>query len=131
MVVVDSSVWINYFRGVSNPHTLWLDSQSEHHRLGLTDLNLCEVLQGIQDKRQFLTARAELLEFEIFATGGMEFALKAAENFRRLRSKGLTIRNMAACWVATYCMKEGYALLHRDRDFDPFERELGLRVVKP
>ncbi|SRR6266403_3608666 len=131
MVVVDSSVGIDYFRGLNNPHTLWLDSQSEHRRLGLTDLNLREVLQGIQDERQFATAPAELLEFEIFATGGTEFALQAAENFRRLRSKGLTNRNMVNCWIATCCIKEGYALLHRDRDFDPFERELGLRVVKP
>jgi len=131
MVVVDSSVWIDYFRGLNNPHTLWIDSQSEHRRLGLTDLNLCEVLQGIQDERQFATARAALLEFDIFATGGTECALQAAENFRRLSSKGLTIPNMADCWIATYCIKEGYALLHRDRDFDPFERELGLRVVKP
>jgi predicted nucleic acid-binding protein len=79
MVVVDSSVWIDYFRGVNNPHALWLDSQSEYRRLGLTDLTLCEVLQGIRDEREFVTVRAELLEFEVFATGGMGLALQAAE----------------------------------------------------
>ena len=131
MVIVDSSVWIDYFRGLENSHTLWLDSQFERRRLGLTDLNLCEVLQGVRDEREFAAARAELLQFEVFATGGLVVALHAAENFRRLRSRGLSIRNLVDCWIATFCIREGHELLHRDRDFDPFERELGLRVVKP
>ena len=131
MVIVDSSVWIDYFRGLENSHTLWLDSQFERHRLGLTDSNLCEVLQGIKDEREFAAARAELLQFEVFTTGGIVVALHAAENFRRLRNKGLTIRNLVDCWIATFCIREGHELLHRDRDFDPFEKELGLRVIHP
>jgi len=131
MVIVDTTVWIDYFRGLENPHSLWLDAQSEHVRLGLTDFSLCEVLQGIRNEREGLAVRAELLEFEIFATGGIEFAIQAAQNFRRLRRKGFTIRRIADCWIATLCVLEGYALLHRDRDFDPFESEFGLRVVKP
>jgi predicted nucleic acid-binding protein len=131
MVIVDTTVWIDYFRGLENPHSLWLDAQSEHLRLGLTDLSLCEVLQGIRDEREVSVVKAELLEFEIFATGGIAFAIQAAENFRKLRRKGFTIRRIADCWIATFCIHEGYALLHRERDFEPFERELGLRVVKP
>jgi predicted nucleic acid-binding protein len=131
MVIVDTTVWIDYFRGVENAHSLWLDAQSEHLRLGLTDLSLCEVLQGIQDERELLVVKAALLDFAIFATGGIQFAMQAAENFRKLRSKGFTIRRIADCWIATFCIDQGYALLHRDRDFQPFESELGLRVVHP
>jgi predicted nucleic acid-binding protein len=101
MVIVDTTVWIDYFRGLENPHSLWLDAQSEHLRLGLTDLSLCEVLQGIRDEREVSVVKAELLEFEIFATGGIAFAIQAAENFRKLRRKGFTIRRIADCWMRT------------------------------
>jgi predicted nucleic acid-binding protein len=130
MVIVDSTVWIDYFRGVDNPQSTWLDAQTETKRLGLTDLILSEVLQGIRDDREFLRVQAELFKFELFTPGGIELAVRAAENFRTLRKKGFTIRRIADCWIATFCLREGHELLHRDRDFDPFESELGLRVVR-
>ena len=130
MVIVDSTVWIDYFRGVENPQSVWLDTQSETKRLGLTDLILSEVLQGIRDDQEFLRLQTELSKFELFTPGGLELAVRAAENFRTLRKKGFTIRRIADCWIATFCIREGHELLHRDRDFDPFEAELGLLVVK-
>ena len=130
MVIVDSTVWIDYFRGVENPQSVWLDTQSETKRLGLTDLILSEVLQGIRDDQEFLRVQTELSKFELFTPGGIELAVRAAENFRTLRKKGFTIRRIADCWIATFCIREGHELLHRDLDFDPFEAELGLLVVK-
>lgn len=131
MVIIDTTVWIDYFRGTSNPETLWLDSEVYRQRLGLLDLILSEVLQGIRSDSEFLKIRDELLKFEVFMTGGREFTIEAAENFRKLRKRGLTIRRVADCWIATFCLREGHALLHKDHNFDPFENELGLQVVRP
>jgi predicted nucleic acid-binding protein len=130
MVIVDTTVWIDYFRGVKNPQTLWLDAEAQRKRLGLTDLILSEVLQGIRDDQEFLKVQTELLKFEVFTPGGIDLAVRAAENSRTLRKRGFTIRRIADCWIATFCLREGHELLHRDRDFDPFESQLGLSVVK-
>jgi hypothetical protein len=130
MVIVDTTVWIDYFRGVKNPQSLWLEAEVQRKRLGLTDLILSEVLQGIREDQEFMKVQMELLKFELFSTGGIGLAVRAAENFRTLRKKGFTIRRIADCWIATFCLHEGHELLHRDRDFDPFESELGLRVVR-
>jgi predicted nucleic acid-binding protein len=130
MVIVDTTVWIDYFRGVKNPQSLWLEAEVQRKRLGLTDLILSEVLQGIREDQEFMKVQTELLKFELFSTGGIGLAIRAAENFRTLRKKGFTIRRIADCWIATFCLREGHELLHRDRDFDPFESELGLRVVR-
>ena len=130
MVIVDTTVWIDYFRGVKNPQSLWLEAETQRKRLGLTDLILSEVLQGIREDEEFLKVQVELLKFQVFTAGGIDLAVRAAENFRKLRKKGFTIRRVADCWIATFCLREGHELLHRDQDFDPFESELGLRVVK-
>jgi len=130
MVIVDTTVWVDYFRGVKHPQSLWLETESQRRRLGLTDLILSEVLQGIREDQEFLKVQAELSKFEVFTTGGIDLAIRSAENFRKLRKKGFTIRRVADCWIATFCIREGHELLHRDRDFDPFESEMGLRVVR-
>jgi predicted nucleic acid-binding protein len=130
MVIVDTTVWIDYFRGVKNPQALWLEAEAQRKRLGLTDLILSEVLQVIREDEEFLKVQVELLKFQVFTAGGIDLAVRAAENFRKLRRKGFTIRRVADCWIATFCLREGHELLHRDRGFDPFESELGLRVVK-
>jgi hypothetical protein len=131
MVIVDSTVWIDYFRGTENPETNWMESELLRKRLGLTDLILCEVLQGIRDDRAFTDAREALLKFRLFATGGTDLAIAAAENYRKLRQHGHTIRKTIDCLIATFCLEAGHTLLHRDRDFDIFETELGLKVVHP
>lgn len=129
MVIVDTTVWIDYFRGVRTPQTMWLNSELEHQRLGITDLILCEVLQGIRDDQQFSAVRRELLRLEVFTMGGIELALAAAQNYRKLRARGYTVRRTIDCLIATFCLLHDHVLLHNDRDFEPFERVFGLRVL--
>jgi hypothetical protein len=131
MVIVDTTVWVDYLNGVTTPQTDWLDQELDRQRLGLTDLILSEVLQGVRDEREAAEARRELLKFEVFTTGGVELAVTAARNYRALRAKGRTIRRTIDCWIATFCLLNDHALLHNDSDFDPFEEFLGLRVVHP
>ncbi len=131
MVIVDTTVWIDYFGGVENRETTWLDRALPRERLGLTDLILSEVLQGIRDDAAFKRVRDDLTRFRIFAGGGADQAIAAAQNYRILRRRGFTIRRTIDCWIATFCLLSGRKLLHRDRDFDTFEKELGLQVVHP
>jgi predicted nucleic acid-binding protein len=131
MVIVDTTVWIDYLDGTTNDHTLWLDQELNRQRLGMTDLILCEILQGIRGEAVFARVRQDLLRFQVFHTGGVDLAVAAAQNYRTLRHRGYTVRKTIDCLIATFCMEEGHGLLHRDRDFDPFEKHLGLRVVNP
>jgi predicted nucleic acid-binding protein len=129
MVIVDTTVWIDYLRGAESRQALWLDRALTRQRLGLTDLILCEVLQGIRDQAMFVDARDRLSNLHLFQIGGKELAIAAAQNYRTLRERGYTIRGTIDCLIATFCLEAGHELLHRDRDFDVFEKELGLRVV--
>jgi len=129
MVIVDTTVWIDYLRGTENPETRWLDRELQRQRFGLTDLILCEVLQGIREQGVFTRVRTDLLRFEVFQTGGTELAVAAAENYRDLRRRGYTVHKTIDCLIATFCLQARHELLHRDRDFDCFEKVLGLRVV--
>jgi hypothetical protein len=131
MVIVDSSVWIDYFADVPNRQTSWLERNADSEFYGLTDLIFCEVLQGTRDEFSFARVRAVLSKLEIFDTGGAVLALAAARNYRLLRTKGHTIRTTIDLLIATFCIESGCELLHRDRGFDPFEKHLGLRVVHP
>jgi predicted nucleic acid-binding protein len=129
MVIVDTTVWIDYLRGVESQEALWLDQELSRQRLGLTDLILCEVLQGIRDQATFADARDRLSKLYLFQNGGKDLAIAAAENYRTLRERGYRIRRTIDCLIATFCLEAGHTLLHRDRDFDVFEKEMGLRVV--
>jgi predicted nucleic acid-binding protein len=129
MVIVDTTVWIDYLRGTENPETGWLGRELQRQRLGLTDLILCEVLQGIRDQGAFARARAALLRFQVFQTGGSELAVAAAQNYRDLRQRGYTVHKTIDCLIATFCLQAKHELLHRDRDFDCFEKVLGLQVL--
>jgi predicted nucleic acid-binding protein len=130
MVIVDTTVWIDYFGGGINDQTIWLDREVGRQRLGLTDIILCEVLQGVRSDTAFMQVRRELSQFQLFDTGGNELAVRAAQNYRTLRRQGYTVRTTIDCLIATFCLEFGHSLLHRDRDFDPFEKNLGLLVVK-
>ena len=131
MTLVDTTVWIYYLGGNVNPHTDWLDRELNQQRLGLTDLILWEILQGIRRDSDFTQVRRDLSRFEVFDTGGEFLAVASAQNYRSLRSHGHTIRKTIDCLIATFCLLEGHSLLHRDRDFDPFETHFGLRVIHP
>jgi len=131
VVIVDTTVWIDYLHGTPNRETDYLDAEMSRQRFGLLDLNLCEILQGLRNEGAFHRVLRELRKFEIFESGGEEQAVAAAVHFHDLRRRGFTVRKTIDCWIATYCIRGGHALLHRDRDFDPFERILGLNVVRP
>ncbi len=129
MVIVDTTVWIDYLRGTKNPETLWLDRELQRQRLGLTDFILCEVLQGIREQNMFTRGRADLQRFQVFQTGGIELAVAAAQNYRDLRHRGYTVHKTIDCLIATFCLQAKHKLLHRDHDFDCFEKVLGLQVL--
>ncbi|AEU34424.1 type II toxin-antitoxin system VapC family toxin [Granulicella mallensis] len=131
MVIVDTTVWIDYLAGRTNAQTAWLDAQVDHQRLGLTDLILCEILQVIRADADLKKVRRELSRFEVFSTGGETLAVASAQNYRALRRRGITVRTTIDCLIATFCLREGHSLLHHDHDFNPFEKHLGLRVVHP
>jgi predicted nucleic acid-binding protein len=131
MVIVDTTIWIDYLGGTSNAATLWLDRELTRQRFGLTDLILSEVLQGIHRDSDFARVCDSLLRFHIFQAGGVDLALAAARNYRILRKRGFTVRKTIDCWIATFCLEGGHTLLHRDRDFEVFENELGLQVIHP
>lgn len=131
MVIVDTTVWSDYLGGIVSGETAWLDLALSRERLGLTDLILSEVLQGIRDDATFQRVRDDLLKFRIFACGGTDLAIAAALNYRTLRQRGFTVRKTIDCWIATFCLLSGHHLLHKDRDFDVFESELKLQVIHP
>jgi predicted nucleic acid-binding protein len=131
MVIVDTTVWVDYFNGTPTRQVEWLDHELDRQRLGLIDLILSEVLQGVRNKREATATQRELLRLEVFPSGGVELAVAAARNYRRLRAKGRTVRRTIDCWIATFCLLNGHALLHNDSDFDPFEAFLSLQVIHP
>lgn len=131
MVIVDTTVWVDYLRGTPTPQAEWLDRELSRQRLGLTDLILCDILQGISSDQQAARVLRDLRQFEIFDTGGIGLAVAAARNYRHLRARGLTVRKTIDYLIATFCIVGDHALLHSDRDFDPFENTLGLRVIHP
>jgi predicted nucleic acid-binding protein len=131
VVIVDTTVWIDYLRGEQNAESDWLDKALGLQTLGITDLILCEVLLGIPGETEFQRVLQDLRKCILYDTGGEEVALAAANNFRRLRRAGYTIRRTIDCWIASFCILRGHSLLHRDRDFAPFETMLGLSVVHP
>jgi len=129
LILVDSSVWIDYFNGTVTSQTEKLDSLLGAEPLAIGDLILTEVLQGFTTERAFNTALALLTSFTMVELGGRHIAVQAAKNFRRLRGAGVTVRKTIDSIIATWCMENEMDLLHSDRDFDPFVKHLGLRVV--
>jgi predicted nucleic acid-binding protein len=129
LILVDSSVWIDYFRGSITAQTEKLDQLLGSEPLAIGDLILTEVLQGFDDEGQFDLVWKMLTALTVVELGGEEVAVQAARNFRKLRNLGVTVRKTIDTVIATRCIESGYDLLHSDRDFDPFVNHLGLRVV--
>jgi predicted nucleic acid-binding protein len=129
LILVDSSVWIDYFNG----NTTWaverLDQLLGSEQLAIGDLILTEVLQGFASERDFRAAEQMLTSLQIVELGGREIAIQAAKNFRVLRKAGVTVRKTIDTVIATRCIESGYELLHDERDFEPFVKHLGLLVV--
>ena len=129
MILVDSSVWIDYFRSVDTPQVALLDSILGRSPLAVGDLIAAEVLQGVGDEQEFKLVKKTLDAFDHIDLVGYELAIKASENYRLLRTKGITIRKTIDTLIATRCIEDGLTLLHSDRDFSPFARHLGLKVA--
>ncbi|NTU50377.1 MAG: PIN domain nuclease [Desulfobulbaceae bacterium] len=128
MIVADTSVWIDYVRGIDAPHTNLLDYELDHSRIVTGDLIIAEFLQGFRNEEDYQKAKQimESLEYHDFV--GKDIALRAAQNYRKLRKSGTTVRKTIDVIIATFCIENDFDLLHNDRDFDPMERLLGLRV---
>jgi predicted nucleic acid-binding protein len=129
LILVDSSVWIDYFNGKTSAAAERLDQVLGSELLVIGDLILTEVLQGFASERDCHAAERMLTSLQVVELGGREIATQAAKNFRVLRRAGVTVRKTIDTAIATRCIESGYELLHDDRDFDPFVKHLGLRVV--
>ncbi|MDD5298776.1 MAG: PIN domain nuclease [Rhodocyclaceae bacterium] len=127
MILVDSSVWIDYFRGSVTPQAEKLDSLLGIEPVATGDLILTEVLQGFVSDRDFNQARKLLTSLVIVDLAGQDIAIQAARNFRLLRSLGITVRKTIDTVIATRCIESELPLLYSDKDFDPFVEHLGLR----
>ena len=130
MIVVDSSVWIDYYNGTTTPQTLKLKSLLGETELLVGDIILCEVLRGARSDAHARAIRKELAEFDCVSMLDPELAVIAAANYRKLRGLGVTVRKTVDLVIGTCCLERKYELLHADRDFDAMETHLGLRVVQ-
>lgn len=126
MILIDSSVWIDFFRGTATREVETLDRLLGEAPLAIGDLILTEVLQGFTSERDFYRAHRLLTSLDLVEIGGRDVAVQAARNFRDLRARGVTVRKTIDTLIATRCIESGHALLYSDRDFDPFVEFLGL-----
>jgi predicted nucleic acid-binding protein len=129
MILIDSSVWIDYFNGNQTSQTDWLDSSLGNTPIIIGDLILTEVLQGFQSDRDFKIAKDLLLDIPFVTMGGQALALESAMNYRFLRRKGVTVRKTIDVIIGTFCIHNHLALLHCDHDFDPMVKFLGLGII--
>jgi predicted nucleic acid-binding protein len=127
VIVVDSSVWIDYFSGKKTAETEALDALLGDEPVAIGDLMLTEVLQGFKSDREFRLARELLLALTVVNILDTTIALKSADNYRELRKRGITVPKTIDCIIASWCVENGFALLHSDKDFQPFHQYLGLQ----
>jgi predicted nucleic acid-binding protein len=127
VILVDSSVWIDYFRAADTPQVALLDTLFGRTRIAVGDLIAAEVLQGVRDDQQFKRVKKLFDSFTRLDLCDYDLAVKASENHRFLRAKGITVRKTIDTLIATRCIEDGLTLLHDDRDFMPFAKHLGLR----
>ena len=126
MILVDSSVWIDYFNGIDSNVTAFLDSALTSEIICLGDIVLAEVLQGFRNDREYRNARELLTALPIYQMMSPELALKGTDNYRKLRKRGVIVRKSVDVWIATFCIEYKISLLFSDRDFVPFVQFLKL-----
>mgnify|MGYP003700651937 FL=1 len=125
MIMVDSSVWIDYFTGLASKQTDTLDDTLGQEPVAVGDLILTEVLQGFRRDKDYETARTLFDDLTVFEMLGKNMAIKSAENFRTLRKRGITVRKTADVIIASFCIEQKFPLLFSDKDFKPFVKYLG------
>ena len=131
MILVDSSVWVDYFNGRANRETDFLDSLLGTEPVAVGDLILAEVLQGFRSDADYKTAKELLASLTTYELPGTSLAVKTADNYRALRKRGVTVRKTVDAIIATFCIERRIPLLYSDRDFDPFVKFLGLKPALP
>lgn len=131
MILVDSSVWINYFNGILTWQTDLLDNYLSNVPVVMGDLILAEVLQGFRSDEDYETAKDFLRTLPFRQIGGYNVAVQSAQNYRLLRKAGVTVRKTIDIIIATFCIMEGLTLLHDDRDFDPMVSHFSLKTPTP
>ena len=131
MILVDTSVWIDYFNGQRTWQTNLLDNLLSDVPVIVGDLILAEILQGFRSDRDYESAKSYLSALPFHQIGGYQVAVQSARNYRTLRKKGVTVRKTTAVIIGTYCILEGLPLLHDYRDFDPMAAHLSLNVLSP
>jgi len=131
MIIVDSSVWIDYFNGKASAETDYLDFVLSRDLVLVGDIILAEVLQGFQSDQDLAQARRAFESFEQVSLVNPELALQSAVHYRRLRRSVINVLKTINCLIATYCIAYDVPLLHADHDYDPFEQHLGLRALHP
>lgn len=130
MIAVDTSVWIDLFRGTPTAEVDILAPLVRRGRALVGDLVLCELLQGLRTQREVILVEDALAAFQVVPMVGARVARHAAANYRTLRGLDVTVRKTVDLLIATWCLDNDVPLLHRDRDFDPFETYLGLRILR-
>jgi predicted nucleic acid-binding protein len=128
MILVDSSVWIDYFNGRDTDETRFLDGALSTDTICIGDIILAEVLQGFRSDKDYRLARELLMELPLFQIMTPDLALVAADNYRSLRKKGFTIRKSVDNWIATFCIENKVPLLFSDKDFQPYVEVMGLKT---
>jgi predicted nucleic acid-binding protein len=131
MLIVDSTVWVDYFNGIGNPQTDYLDQIVDKTPILIGDLILAEVLQGFREDTDFEKARRTFGKYMQVEMVNPELALQSARNYRLLRHKGIAVRKTIDSLIATYCIENEHDLLHNDSDFEGYEKHLGLSVIHP
>ena len=131
MILVDSSVWIDYFNGLKTWQTDLLEKFLSDVPIIIGDLILAEILQGFRSDNDYKTAKSFLSDLPFRRMGGYQVAVQSAQNYRTLRKKGVTVRKTIDVIIGTYCILEGLPLLHDDRDFEPMESHLSLKILSP
>ena len=126
MIIADTSVWIDYLNGAENTHTEALDNGLVEGVIAIGDIIFLEILQGFKNDKDYKLAKKTLGTLEQYEMFGHEQALKSAENYRKLRKKGITIRKTNDVIIATFCIERKLPLLFLDKDFKPFVKHLGL-----
>lgn len=130
MIFLDSTVLVDYFNGNDTWQVEILDTILGKELVVIGDYVLTEVLQGFRIDKEFQKAKTTLLSFPCYDIGGIAIAIRSAENYRYLRKKGITVRKTINVMIATFCIENGFLLLHNDIDFNPFEKHLNLKVYK-
>lgn len=129
MILVDSSVWIDFLNRNDTEQTDFLERAIGKQKIAIGDLIFMEVLQGFKKEKDFKEVKNFLQEFPIFVLVGKDKALQSALNYRTLRANGVTVRKTIDVLIGTFCIEKGIFLLHSDRDFDPMIEHLGLQSI--